>query len=67
MIMRTALEEELKNDPEIQGQERRNNIKEVLDCEDIASIDYDGQKVIARALIDKVQVTSEQIVINWRI
>lgn len=67
MTMRTALEEELKNDPEIQGQERRNNIKQVLDCEDIASIDYDGQKVIARALIDKVQVTSERIVINWRI
>lgn len=67
MTMRTALEEELKNDPEIQGQERRNNIKQVLDCEDITSIDYDGQKVIARALIDKVQVTSERIVINWRI
>lgn len=67
MTMRTALEEELKNDPEKQGQERRNNIKQVLDCEDIASIDYDGQKVIARALIDKVQVTSERIVINWRI
>lgn len=67
MTMRTTLEEELKNDPEKQGQERRNNIKQVLDCEDIASIDYDGQKVIARALIDKVQVTSERIVINWRI
>ncbi|WP_293873259.1 recombinase family protein [Streptococcus sp. A12] len=67
MTMRTALEEELKNDPEKQSQERRNNIKQVLDCEDIASIDYDGQKAIARALIDKVQVTSERIVINWRI
>lgn len=67
MTMRTALEEELKNDPEIQGQERRNNIKQVLDCEDIASIDYDGQKAIARALIEKVQVTSERVVINWRI
>lgn len=67
MTMRTALEEELKNDPEIQGHERRKNIKQVLDCEDITSIDYDGQKVIARALIDKVQVTSERIVINWRI
>lgn len=67
MTMRTTLEEELKNDPEKQGQERRNNIKQVLDCENIASIDYDGQKVIARALIDKVQVTSERIVINWRI
>lgn len=67
MTMRTTLEEELKNDPEIQGQERRNNIKQVLDCEDIASIDYDSQKAIARALIDKVQVTSERIVINWRI
>lgn len=67
MTLRTTLEEELKNDPEIQGHERRNNIKQVLDCEDIASIDYDGQKAIARALIDKVQVTSERIVINWRI
>lgn len=67
MTLRTTLEEELKNDPEIQGQERRNNIKQVLDCEDIASIDYDGQKTIARALIEKVQVTSERIVINWRI
>lgn len=67
MTMRTVLEEELKNDPEKQGQERRNNIKQVLDCEDIASIDYDGQKAIARALIDKVQVTSERVVINWRI
>lgn len=67
MTMRTALEEELKNDPEIQGQERRNNIKQVLDCEDIASIDYDGQKAIVRALIEKVQVTSERVVINWRI
>lgn len=67
MTMRMALEEELKNDPEIQGQERRNNIKQILDCEDIASIDYDNQKAIARALIEKVQVTSERVVINWRI
>ena len=67
MTMRMALEEELKNDPEIQGQERRNNIKQILDCEDIASIDYDNQKAIARALIEKVQVTSERVVIDWRI
>lgn len=67
MTMRMALEEELKNDPEIKGQERRNDIKQVLDCEDVLTIDYDGQKAIVRALIDKVQVTSDEIVINWRL
>ncbi len=28
---------------------------------------YDNQKVIVRELIDKVQVTSDKVVISWKI
>ena len=42
-------------------------MRETLDTEDILSMDYEQQKVIVRSLITKVRVTSEDIVIKWKI
>ncbi|MGT2599031.1 resolvase, partial [Streptococcus uberis] len=33
----------------------------------ILSIDYEQQKILVKALINKVQVTAEAIVIKWKI
>ncbi|MGT2564438.1 resolvase, partial [Streptococcus viridans] len=33
----------------------------------VFSMDYEGQKVLVRNLINKVQVTAEDIVIKWKI
>lgn len=64
---RAALEEELDNDPAIKQQKRKEDMKQVLNTDDILTMDYDHQKFIVRTLINKVQVTAEDIVIKWRI
>lgn len=66
-LMRAMLEAELENDPVLKRQERKESMRETLDTEDILSMDYEQQKVIVRALITKVRVTSEDIVIKWKI
>lgn len=66
-VMRTMLEAELENDPALKQQERKEDIKKTLNTKDILTMDYEQQKVIVRALIDKVQVTAENIVIKWKI
>ena len=66
-LMRATLESELENDQTLKQQERKDDMRQILSQGDIFSMDYEGQKVVVRALIIKVQVTSEKIVIKWKI
>lgn len=65
--MRALLEKELENDPALKQEEAKNTIKRELSKGDISKMDYESQKAIVRALVKKVQVTAESIVIKWRI
>ena len=65
--MRALLEKELENDPSLKQEETKNTIKQSLSKGDIYKMDYESQKTIVRALIRKVQVTADSIVIKWRI
>lgn len=67
MAERTALEKELEADKSAKTVERKKDIRRVLDTKDIFTLDYEQQKAIARALISKVRVTSETIVILWKL
>lgn len=42
-------------------------MRKLLNAEKVFSMDYEGQKVLVRRLINKVKVTAEDIVINWKI
>ncbi|WP_049507026.1 recombinase family protein [Streptococcus anginosus] len=64
---RSLLEKELENDPAIKHQERKRDMRQTLSIDDIFTMDYEQQKVIVRALINKVQVTAESIKIKWKI
>lgn len=66
-LMRGMLEAELENDQALKQQERKDDMRQILNRGDVLSMDYEGQKVVVRALINKVQVTSEEIVIKWKI
>ena len=65
--MRSLLEKELENDPALKQEESKDTIKCELSKGDISKMDYEAQRDIVRALIKKVQVTAESIVIKWRI
>ena len=65
--MRGLLEKELEDDPALKQEESKNTIKRELSKGDISKMDYESQKAIVRALVKKVQVTAESIVIKWRI
>lgn len=67
MAERSALEKELDADSSSKTVERKKDIKRVLDTKDVLILDYEQQKAIARALISKVRVTSETIVILWKL
>ena len=67
MAERAALEKELDADSFLKAVERKKDIRRVLDTKDIFMLDYEQQKAIARALISKVRVTSESIVILWKL
>ena len=67
MAERSALEKELDADSSLKAVERKKDIRRVLDTKDIFTLDYEQQKTIARALISKVRVTSESIVILWKL
>lgn len=67
MAERTALEKELDADTSLKAVERKEDVRRVLDTKDIFTLDYEQQKAIARALISKVRVTSESIVILWKL
>lgn len=65
--MRSQLEYELENDPVLKQKERKSEMIQALNTEDVLSMDYEQQKIIVKALINKVQVTSDDITIKWRI
>lgn len=64
---RTALKEEIKKASTDKQAGRKDKIEKLLDASSILNMSYDNQKVIVRELIDKVQVTSDKIVIRWKI
>nr|DAQ44666.1 MAG TPA: integrase [Caudoviricetes sp.] len=67
LSMRALLEKELENDQTLKQDEAKNTVKRELSKGDISKMDYESQKAIVRALIKKVQVTADSIVIKWRI
>lgn len=64
---RTALEEEIKKASTDKQAGRKDKIEKLLDASSVLEMSYDNQKVIVRELIDKVQVTSDKIIIRWKI
>lgn len=64
---RTALEDEIKKASNDKQAGKRKKIEKLLDASSVLDMAYDNQKVIVRELIDKVQVTSDKIVIRWKI
>lgn len=64
---RTALEEEIKKASTDKQAGRKDKIEKLLDASSVLEMSYDNQKVIVRELIDKAQVTSDKIVIRWKI
>ncbi|WP_156009574.1 recombinase family protein [Streptococcus ruminantium] len=65
--IRAFLEAELENDPSLKQQERKEDMRKILSAGDIFSMDYEGQKVMVRGLINKVQVTAENIKIQFKV
>lgn len=64
---RSALEEEMKKASTDEQAGQREKIEKLLDASSVLGMSYDNQKIIVRELIDKVQVTSDKIVIRWKI
>lgn len=64
---RATLEEEIKKAVTDKQAGQREKIEKLLDASSVFDMSYDNQKVIVRELIDKVQVTSDKIVIRWKI
>ncbi|HES6419761.1 TPA: recombinase family protein, partial [Streptococcus pyogenes] len=64
---RAALEEEIKKASTDKQAGKRKKIEKLLDASSVLDMSYDNQKVIVRELIDKVQVTSDKVVIRWKI
>lgn len=64
---RNALEDEIKKASTDKQAGKREKIEKLLDASSVMDMSYDNQKVIVRELIDKVQVTSDKIVIRWKI
>ena len=64
---RNALEDEIKKASNDKQAGKRKKVEKLLDASSVLDMAYDNQKVIVRELIDKVQVTSDKIVIRWKI
>lgn len=64
---RATLEEEIKKAVTDKQAGKREKIEKLLDASSVLDMSYDNQKVIVRELIEKVQVTSDKIVIRWKI
>lgn len=64
---RSSLEAEIKKASNDEQAGQREKIEKLLDASSVLDMSYDNQKVIVRELIDKVQVTSDKIVIRWKI
>lgn len=64
---RATLEDEIKKATNDKQAGKKEKIEKLLDASSVLDMSYDNQKVIVRELIDKVQVTSDKIVIRWKI
>lgn len=64
---RAILEEEIKKTTSDKQVSKMKKIEKLLDASSVLEMSYDDQKVIVKELIDKVQVTSDKIVIRWKI
>lgn len=64
---RATLEDEIKKATSDRQADQKKKIEKLLDASSVFEMSYDNQKVIVRELIDKVQVTSDKIVIRWKI
>lgn len=64
---RATLEEKMKKATSDKQADRKKKIEKLLDASSVFEMPYDNQKVIVRELIDKVQVTSDKVVIRWKI
>lgn len=64
---RSTLEYEIKKASNDKQAGQRERIEKLLDASSVLDMSYDNQKVIVRELIDKVQVTSDKVVIRWKI
>lgn len=64
---RATLEEEIKKAVTDKQAGKREKIEKLLDASSVLDMSYDNQKVIVRELIEKVQVTSDKVVIRWKI
>lgn len=64
---RATLEEKIKKATSDKQASQRKKIEKLLDASSVLEMSYDNQKVIVRELIDKVQVTSDKVVIRWKI
>lgn len=64
---RSSLEAEIKKASNDEQAGQREKIEKLLDASSVLDMSYDNQKVIVRELIDKVQVTSDKVVIRWKI
>ncbi|MEB3520598.1 recombinase family protein [Streptococcus sp. S2(2023)] len=64
---RATLEEEIKKAVTDKQAGKREKIEKLLDASSVLDMSYDNQKVVVRELIEKVQVTSDKIVIRWKI
>lgn len=64
---RATLEDEIKKATNDKQAGKREKIEKLLDASSVLDMSYDNQKVIVRELIDKVQVTSDKVVIRWKI
>ena len=64
---RATLEEGIKKATSDRQVDKRKKIEKLLDASSVFEMPYDNQKVIVRELIDKVQVTSDKVVIRWKI
>lgn len=64
---RATLEDEIKKALTDKQAGKREKIEKLLDASNVLEMSYDNQKVIVRELVDKVQVTSDKIVIRWKI
>ncbi|WP_368078357.1 hypothetical protein [Streptococcus pneumoniae] len=57
----------MENDSALRKNKRKADMRKLLNAEKVFSMDYEKQKVLVRGLINKVQVTAEDIVIKWKI
>lgn len=64
---RATLEDEIKKASTDKQEGKIQKIEKLLDASSVLDMSYDNQKVIVRELIEKVQVTSDKVVIRWKI